>query len=148
MSLENFDAKKVQQEMMDRGKAIIREVRIEQKKFDGDAFERILSNKNLSSDEREYYLELKRKSDELKEEEKRKKEEELKKQEEILKDPMKEISRLNKIIEEQKTQIKKLEQKTYDLEREVDSLESDVSSLESELYGLLKINNLNPYVRY
>lgn len=122
MSLENFDAKKCQQAMMDRGKAIIEET----KKFDGDVFERILSNKNLSSDEREYYLELKRKSDELKEEEKRKKEEELKKQEEILKDPMKEILRLNKIIEEQKI---------GDLEQEVDGLESDVSSLELELYG-------------
>lgn len=45
--LKDFDTKKYQQELIDRGKAIIEEVRTEQKKFDGDVFERILSNKNL-----------------------------------------------------------------------------------------------------
>lgn len=138
MSLENFDVKKIQQKMSDGAKAILKEVRIEQKKFDGDVFERILSNKNLSSDEREYYLELKRKSDEYEKNKvierdrilRREKDERNKilrrDDKDKITDLQKEVERLEKIVIEQYHTISNLKSENRDLNNEIRDLELDI----------------------
>lgn len=66
MSLENFDALKIQQEIMDRGKALIEEVRMEQKalkSYPGGSIQYILDNVEMAPHWRNYFLKLKRKDE-------------------------------------------------------------------------------------